>query len=148
MPAADWDDVRFDYDGSLDVARRLWQLADTLEGLAGERRRWAIEALVEWEGRFATEYAGRLDVELGDVGRHATDLRGAALGWAQAWASAINQQNRRLHARAVWRAEQDRSVLDSVGGFFFGHDDIPPDPRPRAVPSAPQFSPTGGFAQY
>ena len=35
-----------------------------------------------------------------------------------------------------------------VGGFLFGHDDIPPDPTPRGVPSAPGFAPTGGFAHY
>lgn len=148
MPTADWNDVRFDYDGSLDIARRLWRLADTLDTLESERRRWALEALVDWQGRFGTDFANRADSELGDLGRHAAALRGAALGWAHAWANAINQQNRRLHARAVWRAKRDRGIVDRVGGLLFGHDDIPPDPTPRAVPSAPLFHATGGFAAY
>jgi len=133
MASADWNDVRFDYDGSLDLARRLWRLADTLDTIGAQRRQSAVEAVVQWRGRFGVEFIGRVDAELGELGRHAHDLRGAAVGWAHAWANAINLQNRRL---------------DQIGGFLFGQDDIPPDPNPRAVPGAPHFHATGGFARY
>lgn len=148
MATADWNDVRFDYDGSLALARRLWQFADRLDTLSGVRHRWAAEALVEWEGRFGTEFAGRVDTEFSDGGRISADLRGAAVGWAQAWANALNQQNRRLYARAVHRTKNDRSFGDKVGGFIFGHDDLPPEPFVRATPTAPYFPATGGFAIY
>ena len=58
--------------------------------------------------------------------RLSVDLRGAAMGWAEAWANALNQQNRRLYARAVHRTKESRSWTDNVGGFLFGHDDLPP----------------------
>jgi hypothetical protein len=148
MASADWNDVRFDYDGSLDLARRLWQFADRLDALGGARHRWAVEALVEWEGRFGVEFADRVDVEIGDVGRIGADVRNTALGWAQAWANALNQQNRRLHARAVERTRQQRSNWDKVSGWLTGHDDLPPDPWVRATPTAPYFAPTGSFAIY
>jgi hypothetical protein len=148
MGSADWDDVRFDYDGSLDLARRLWQFADRLDTLGGARHRWARDALVDWEGRFGIEFADRIETEAGDLGRISADLRRTALGWAQAWANALNQQNRRLHARAVERTRQQRSGWDKAMGWAFGHDDLPPDPYRRATPAAPHFAATGGFAIY
>lgn len=148
MAAADWTDVRFDYDGSLALARQLWDLADRFDSLGGARHRWAGEALVEWEGRLAGDFTARLDAEVLDCMRVSADLRAAANGWAQAWADALNQQNRRLFARAVHRTRHDRSFLDKVGGFFTGHDDLPPEPYLRSTPTAPVFAPTGGFAVY
>jgi hypothetical protein len=148
MATADWHDVRFDYDGSLDLARRLWQFADRLDALGGARDRWAVEALVGWEGRFGVAFAGRVDTEVGDLGRISADLRTTALGWARAWANALNQQNRRLHARAVERAKRQRNGWDKLSGWVLGHDDLPPDPWVRSPPSAPHFAPTGGFEFY
>ena len=148
MATADWNDVRFDYDGSLDLARRLWQFAERLDGLGAARHEWAGVALLGWEGRFGSEFAGRVDSEFGDLHRLSADLRGAALGWAQAWANAVNQQNRRLYARAVHHTRQQRSLVDRFIGQFTGHDDLPPEPYVRATPTAPHFTPTGGFAVY
>lgn len=148
MAAADWNDVRFDYDGSLALARGLWQFADRLDVLGRERHRWGADALVGWEGRFGVDFADRIGTESTDAGRISADLRTTALGWAQAWANALNQQNRRLHARAVERTRQQRSGWDSFTGWFTGHDDLPPDPWIRPTPAAPSFAPTGGFAIY
>lgn len=146
MTSADWDDVRFDYEGSLALARRLWDLADRLDTLGVARNRWGIEALVEWEGRLGDQFADRIDSETSGCARLSADLREAANQWAQAWADALNQQNRRLYARAVHRIRDDRGIVDSIIGGLFGHDDLPPEPSLRSTPIAPAFLPTGGFA--
>ncbi len=148
MASANWTDVRFDYDGSLELARRLWQLADRLDTLAGERHRWAADALVDWAGPLGAEFAGRVDTEAADVARISGELRVTANGWAQAWAGALNQQNRRLFARACELVRRRRSVGDQIVGFFTGHDDLPSEPATRSIPSAPRFLPTGTFARY
>lgn len=141
-------DVRFDFGGSLDLARRLWGLADSLDTLANDRALRAREALVGWEGRFGIEFGERVTVDVTDLQRVALDLRGAAQGWAASWATAMNEQNRRRFAREVTRIEGDRSLVDNVVGFFAGHDDLPPEPREVSVPQAPSFAATGSFVHY
>ena len=148
MASANWNDVRFDYDGSLDLARRLYRLADQLATLGAERHRWGSHALVDWAGPLGVEFADRADIETADLVRIAGELRAAADGWAQAWAGALNQQNRRLFARACDVVRSRRSTMDKVTGFFTGHDDLPPEPFTRPVPTAPHFIPTGTFARY
>ena len=148
MTSANWDDVRFDYDGSLDLARRLYRLADQLDPLGAQRRRWGSHALADWTGPLGVEFAGRIDTEIADLARIAGQLRAGAEGWAQAWAGALNQQNRRLFARACDVVRSRRSTMDKVAGFFTGHDDLPPEPFTRPVPTAPHFNPTGTHARY
>lgn len=148
MASADWSDVRFDYDGSLDLARRLWQLADRLDALGADRHRWAVDALVDWTGPLGGEFAGRVDTEVVDLARVSGELRAAADGWAQAWAGALNQQNWRLFARACDVVRSRRSTGDKIIGFFTGHDDLPAEPYTRATPTAPRFLATGTFARY
>lgn len=146
--SADWADVRFDYDGSLQLARDLWALADELDAVATDRRAAAVDALVDWLGPTSDRFGGRIDVELADLHRIAADLRTGAQAWAQAWADALNLQNRRLYARACAVARRERSMFDSLVGGLFGHDDLPPAPATRATPIAPYFAATGGFARY
>jgi hypothetical protein len=141
-------DVRFDFTGSLDVARRLWTLAQGLGDLADDRSVAAADALASWQGRFGVEFAERITTEVGDLQRVALDLRGAAQGWAISWTNAMNEQNRRRYARAVERVEDDRGIVDGVVGFFAGHDDLPPEPRELTVPEAPSFAATGAFVRY
>ena len=145
---ADWTDVRFDYDGSLQLARELWALADEVDAVATDRHAAADEALVDWLGPTRDRFGGRVDVEVADLHRIAADLRGGAQAWAQAWADALNLQNQRLYARAVDRAKRNRSTLDKFVGGLFGHDDLPSPPYVRATPAAPFFATTGGFARY
>lgn len=145
---ADWTDVRFDYDGSLQLARELWGLADEVDAVGADRHAAAVEALVDWLGPTRDRFGGRIDVEVADLHRIATDLRGGAQAWAQAWADALNLQNQRLYARACARAERERSTFDKVMGGLFGHDDLPPPPATRATPTAPLFAATGSFARY
>lgn len=141
-------DVRFDYDGSLALARRLWSYADELDRLRAGRHASATSALHDWLGRYGTEFAERTTTDLDDLARVAGDLRGAATGWGAAWAAAINEQNRRIHAREVVRITNARDWRDDVAGFFFGHDDLPPEPRPLGAPQPPWFAPTGSFLRY
>ncbi len=145
---ANWSDVRFDYPNSLVLARRLWEVADELDALATQRRLAGTEALVDWLGPLGVEFAARIDTETRDLGRLAGELRAGAHGWAQAWANALNEQNRRLFARACEVVRSRRSSVDRFVGFFAGHDDLPPEPYHRPPPTAPRFLPTGAFARY
>lgn len=145
---ADPTDVRFDYDGSLRLARDLWVLADEVDAVALDRRDAAHDAVVDWLGPTRDHFVVRVDTEVGDLHRIAADLRTSALAWAQAWADALNLQNRRLHARACAVVQRERSTLDEVVGGLFGHDDLPATPYTRPTPAAPLFAPTGTFARY
>jgi hypothetical protein len=141
-------DVRFDFDGSLALARRLWRFADELQDLGTGRGNQAEHALTTFTGVYARQFAQRISDEVRDLGVGANELRAAAAAWAQAWASAINEQNRRLFARECDRIESDRSLLDDVKGFFGGHDDLPPQPGELGVPQPPHFAATGSFVRY
>jgi hypothetical protein len=141
-------DIRFDWDGSLSLARRLWTFADELDDLATSRRNRAEQALTTWSGVYGTEFAQRISDELQDLELAAGELRAAATAWGQAWASAINEQNRRLFARECDRIEGDRGFLDDVKGFFGGHDDLPPQPQEHGVPQPPYFAATGSLVRY
>lgn len=141
-------DVRFDWDGSLVLARRLWAFADQLDEVGTTRRDAAGGVLTTWSGVFAGRFAERVEQETTDLARAATHLREGAMAWATAWKVAIDQQNRVFFARACERARADRSLLDRVGGWFTGHDDLPAEPLPREVPLPPHFVPSRGFARY
>jgi hypothetical protein len=141
-------DVRFDFDGSLQLARRLWQLADQVDQFTSTRVALANDALAEWLGPFGTQFGERITTEYNDLGTGSRQLRTDATGWATCWAQAINEQNRRLRSREVQRVENDRSTLDSVVGFITGHDDLPPEPPEYSPPTPPSFNPTGTFVRY
>lgn len=148
MSSADWTDVRFDYDGSLELARRLWQLADHVLSAATARDQAALDALDEWAGPLCDEFRARNELEAHDLHRISAELRATAAGWAGAWAHAINLQNRRLFARACSIVRDRRSLVSRAWGAVVGHHDLPPEPYERAVPVGPAFAPTGGFAHY
>ena len=140
--------IRFDFDGSLELARSLWRLADDVEQLLTSRWALASTAATGWTGRYGVEFAERVGAEQSTGSVLAQQLRGDATGWAMAWTAAMDEQNRILYARAVKRVEDSRSTLDKIGGFFTGHDDLPPMPQPAAVPQPPYFFPTRAFARY
>lgn len=141
-------DVRFDFDGSLRLARRLWVFSAQIDTMMGERVRLAGGALDTWLGRYGEEFAGRIETESVDSTRIAGELRSAAQAWGVCWASAMNEQNRILYAREVKRVEDRRSNWDSFWGGFTGHDDLPPMPNEMAPPTAPWFAATGSFVRY
>jgi hypothetical protein len=141
-------DIRFDFDGALNLARRLWTFATEVDTLGSVRAQHAQVALSTWQGVFGTQFGERINAEITDLGAAAGELRTAANAWATAWALAMNEQNRRLFARRVTEIEDDRSVVDDVVGFFGGHDDLPPEPSELGVPQAPAFAATGSLVRY
>jgi hypothetical protein len=141
-------DVRFDWTGSLRVARRLWALADEIEATMSSRVGHAEYALVDWLGAYGTQFADRVNDETAGAGAVVAGLREGANGWAFQWKSAMDEQNRRLHARAEQRAKDDRNIGEQVWGFFAGHDDLPPKPSEAAIPTPPSFAATRGFARF
>ena len=71
----------------------------------------------------------------GDAQRLATALRQAADQVDELARMAREEQDRREKARQ-WQAEQeDESVLEKVGDFLFGEDDLPPIPDPVTPPT-------------
>lgn len=140
--------LRFDWDGSLRIARRLWALADQLDAAMTTRVTAGADALVDWLGDFGTQFATRIDTESMSAGTVSNGLRDGANAWAWQWKSAMDEQNRRLHAREEQRVKDDRSLGSQIGGFFVGHDDLPPRPNEAAVPTAPGFAPTRNFVRY
>ncbi len=141
-------DLRFDWDGSLRVARRLWALADEVEAVMRSRDTSAADALVDWLGSYGRQFAERIGTEHTGATGVVAGLRDGANGWAWQWKQAMDEQNRRLHAREEQRRKDDRGFLDNVGGFFFGHDDLPPRPAEASVPTAPDFFATRSFVRY
>lgn len=141
-------DVAFDFDGSLELARSLWRLADDVGTLLSSRAASATTALTNWAGRYADDFVDRAETEQSTGTTLAQMLRADASGWAQAWAAAMDEQNRILHARESKRIEDDRGLLDQIGGFFTGHDDLPSMPEPASVPQPPSFFPTRSFVRY
>jgi hypothetical protein len=140
--------VRFDFEGSLDLARSLWRLAEELDQLLASRAAMASTALTGWTGRFGEQFAERANDEQSTGRTLAQMLRADAQGWALAWTRAMDEQNRVLYAREKQRVESDRGLLDSLGGAIFGHDDLPAMPRPASVPQPPYFFATRSFARY
>jgi hypothetical protein len=141
-------DVRFDWDGSLRVARRLWALADDVDAAMAGRELHAEHALTDWLGRFGREFGERIATERSSADTVSAGLREGAGAWAWQWKSAMDEQNRRLHAREEQRIKDDRSLGSRFIGIFAGHDDLPPAPAEAGVPTAPGFHPTRGFARY
>ncbi len=135
-------DVRFDYDGSLRLARSLWSYAEELETAKGERRVEVLAALRTWRGPFGDQFRDRADDEQTSMASLVAALRTEADQWARAWKEAMDEQNRRLWARKVDQMKEDRSALDKVGDFFTGFD-YPPEPAPLATPGPASFFPTG-----
>ena len=138
-------DVQFDWDGSLDLARKLWAFADDLSTAKPSRHADAETALKEWRGTYGEDFKTRADDEQTSLQSVITGLRGEAKQWAQAWKLAMDQQNRVLRARAVDEHNDDKGVFDKVGDFFTGDDDIPPEPTPVPLPAPPSFPKTADF---
>ena len=140
--------VVFDFDGSLALARSLYDVAADLEGVSVGRRALAGSALADWRGVYADEFTGRMDHEQRSGAAVAVQLRAEADGWAEEWRKAMDQENWDRYAAAVNRAKWKKGLLDKIGDAFFGDDDLPKTPRPAARPSGPMFAPTRSFADY
>jgi len=120
---ADQQDVRFDFEGSLEFARTLWRLSDDLH-VVGTWRRGAIErALRSWQGAHAVEFADRANDEIGTTAAVVEQLRNEAGAWALLWTQARELQNHRLRARAVDEERDSRSFGEWGVDKLTGSDD-------------------------
>ncbi len=142
------DDVRFDYVASLQLARRLWALADDVDAIRNQRVALGQTALSDWLGVYGTQFADRINSEDVQAATIANEMRAAAEQWGIRWAEAMNEQNSINHARETERVKDDRSGWDNFTGFFGGHDDLPPTPGAVPPPTAPSFLPTGTLTRY
>jgi hypothetical protein len=140
--------VVFDFDGALQLARLSWQTADELDRLRGERGSQAAAALTDWVGAYGVEFAARTDSDVQGAFAVAEQLRAEANGWAEEWKQAMDQENYNRYQAACDRVRGDRSTLDKIGGFFVGHDDLPPTPKLADRPTPPLFAATRRFANY
>jgi hypothetical protein len=118
------DGVVFDYEGALELARQLWELADRWEGALARRRGAAGVALSTWTGPAARELWDRVRAEIEAGDEVCRKFRHEADRWALAWSEAVNDGNRLAWARAT------------AGGA----DLVAPPLAP--VPVGPGFEPT------
>ena len=138
-------DIPFDFEGSLRLARALWSLADELTEAAARRAESRAMALADWTGPHADHFsAARAPDEDAGVDNVDAGLRTEAVAWGVAWARAVGDQNRVAWARAVERERGDRSVAERLGDFFVGDDSASAVPEPEVVtmPQPPAFRPT------
>jgi hypothetical protein len=143
--------VQFDFEGSLALARRLWALADDLEAAERHRESDFDVAMASWRGEHAQRFRGRRETERLSKRNVVAGLRDDAQGWARAWASALDQQNRNNWAAQVERVRDDRNLLEKGWDATFGKDDSDesvPKPAPVRVPTAPDFRPTATEVRF
>jgi len=143
--------VVFDFDGSLELARLLWSLADDIQNEHTLREADYETAIAKWEGPYATEFAGRRADERTSKTNVVSGLRADARAWAQAWAAALDQQNKNNRAAKVTEVRNDRGLLERGWDATFGEDDSDSkvDPVPEiAVPLPPSFTATATETTY
>jgi hypothetical protein len=140
-------DVPFDFEGVLSLCRMLWNLADELDGVKTSRAAAATTALISWEGPFATEFTTRSNTEGTTAVQISAGLRGDAQGWAAAWKTAMDENNRRRWARHHQQWKDDQGFWDDPFGMF-GNKDETPNPEPVSQPQPPGFAATGSLVNY
>jgi hypothetical protein len=130
-------DVVFDQAGAADLAAEFRAAATELDHQAGEARALpALAARADWRGPHAERFDQRLQQCCADGAEIAAAFRRAASGLDEMAEAARREQQRREQARAWEDAHRHHglgAVLDNIGDFIFGEDDIPPPP-----PAAPE----------
>lgn len=143
-------DVKFDFDGSLQLARRLWAFADDIERLRDQRGSDAVGALREWRGPFSREFRGYAADERASLTKSAAEMRRDAEAWATSYAKAVDQQNNVLYTRELTRVKNERESrdffeerVDQVQGWLgFEQLRYPKEAPPCPVPRPGGFAPT------
>lgn len=144
--------VDFDFDGSLALARMLWDLADELEREHRGRQRQGEVALAKWRGPYARQFAQRQATEEASASNVVAGLQADAEAWAAAWVEAMYQQNKNNRAAKVDQVRDDRGLIEKGWDEYgFGEDDSeskvaaaerPPTPQP------PSFTPTAELQDF
>jgi phosphoglycolate phosphatase-like HAD superfamily hydrolase len=140
-------DVVFDYDGALNLARRLWALADEVTGAARRRGELALVAATNFAGAYGDQFSSRMSVEATNMTNVTQGLRADAMAVAGMWKAAMEEENRRIYARHVDDLKSHRSVLEQIGDFFTGFH-YPSEPDPVPLPQPPGFAPTAEHVHY
>ncbi|MDE0805761.1 MAG: hypothetical protein OSA99_20855 [Acidimicrobiales bacterium] len=150
--------VDFDFEGSLILARRMWALADDLLAKNGSRSVAAATASREWRGSFGDEFSDRRAIESESYRNVRSGLIDGANAWAQAWATAMDQQNLNNRAAQIEsdadRISDERGRLQKGVDFFNGDDSWDravaqnPEPGPYPVPRGPGFHETEADRNY
>lgn len=139
----------FDFDGALNLARGMWDLAGTLEDVDGRRRVAGAEALRHWQGRYAREASHSMTTASQNAGGASQGLRGEAHLLAQRWADEWLKEANARFQDAVNAAHSHRNALESAWDWAFGSDEHTGSaPSRPPVPQPPAFAPTAALPTY
>ena len=130
--------VDFDFEGSLQLARKLWQLADDLVTEDNGRSTEAETALDKWEGPYGTQFGERRTAESDSRTNVVSGLRTDARSWASAWVEAMHQQNKNNRAAKVEDVRENRAWYEKGWDATFGEDDSDEQVGEADRPSTPQ----------
>jgi hypothetical protein len=128
------EDVPFDWDAATRLAAQLRASATECEGAIPRRTSVAAVATEEWRGVYARQFATRMGICVTDAQRLATAMRLAANQVDELARLAREEQSRRETAREWQRQQEEDGVLDKIGDFLFGEDELPPVPDPITPP--------------
>lgn len=129
------EDVPFAWSAATRLAAQLRATAAECEGQIPGRIALADRAATEWRGRYARQFADRMRLCAGDARRLAEALRRAADQVDELSRLARAEQDRREKARQWQREQENEGLLEQLGDFIFGEDDLPPIPDPVTPPS-------------
>jgi hypothetical protein len=141
--------VLFDFAGALELARRLWGLADSVDSSKVTRNTAAGTALQHWEGKFADDFMTSMTAEWTSAVNLGAAMRGDALRLAALWAQAMLEEAKVRYADHVTLKKKQRDLLTQIGDALFGsHEDYGPEPGAFATPQPPTFDATGTLPVY
>lgn len=143
-------DVAFDFDGALRLARTLYDLSIWLEGALADRAGAAGEASRAWRGPLGDQFRLRAAADDDEARRLAASLHGASIDWAQAWADAMTEQNRRSRQRRVIELAAERNWAERAADLVTGHDPAHQVPAAEQVPPphSPDYLPTAVLREF
>lgn len=141
--------VVFDFPGALELARRLWSLADGVDDSRVKRDAAAGVALRHWVGRYANDFRTSMTAEWTTEVNLAAAMRGDAQLLAALWAQAMLEEAKVRYADHVTTRKHKRSLLTQFHDAVFGSDEnYGPEPGPFATPQPPAFDATGQLPVY
>ena len=128
-------DVRFDFEGALNLARSFWATAGEVESTQSARANAAAGAREHWRGTFREHFDQSQSTAAADARLVAEKLRATANLFALAWVRAKTEQYNREWYREKERKQREQAWYQTVWYGAFG------DPidygRPKAPPSQP-----------
>jgi hypothetical protein len=144
-------DLRFGYEAALEAARRLWQLADELEGASGSVTSAHTAAVVDFAGPMRVDFQQQNQTNWSRLRELSGMARSLAEQIGRDWASARGQQDRINYQRYVEHEKAQDSMLDDFKQWFTGEPDYgsaPDNPPPATGPGffatrCPQYSQFG-----